>query len=104
MKKIIIIGSGINGLVAANYIEKKNITGDACIKDSVEINNKQIDFAFGATVFGMMPKFIFQETGLINTIQGFYPKTPKLVYFQGDQNSTKIFQNSDYLEKELRVK
>ena len=50
----------------------------------------------------MMPKFIFQETGLINTIQGFYPKTPKLVYFQGDQNSTKIFQNSDQLEKELR--
>ena len=114
MKKIIIVGSGINGLVAANYlvkegydvniIEKKNITGGACIKDSIEIDNKQIDFAYGATVFGMMPKFIFEETGLINTIQGFYPKTPKLVYFQGDQNSTKIFQNSDHLEKELRGK
>lgn len=111
MKKIIIIGSGINGLVAANYlvkegyevtiIEKKNITGGACIKDSVEINNKQIDFAYGATVFGMMPKFIFQETGLINTIQGFYPKTPKLVYFQGDQHSTKIYQNYNQLQKEL---
>src|SRR5210317_904011 len=83
MKKIIIIGSGINGLVAANYlvkegydvniIEKKNITGGACIKDSIEINNKQ----------------------------GFYPKTPKLVYFQGDQNSTKIYQNYNQLQKEL---
>ena len=49
----------------------------------------------------MMPKFIFQETGLINTIQGFYPKTPKLVYFQGDQHSTKIYQNYNQLQKEL---
>ena len=50
MNKIIIIGGGINGLVAANYliksgfdvsiIEKKSQTGGACIKDTVEIQNK----------------------------------------------------------------
>ena len=114
MKKIIIVGSGINGLVAANYlikegyevtiIEKKEITGGACIKDSVEIENKKIDFAYGATVLGMMPDFIFKETGLINKVDGFYPKTPKLVYFQGEQNSTKIFQGYNELEKELSEK
>ena len=114
MKKIIIVGSGINGLVAANYlikegyevtiIERKEITGGACIKDSVEIENKKIDFAYGATVLGMMPDFIFKETGLINKVDGFYPKTPKLVYFQGEQNSTKIFQGYNELEKELSEK
>ena len=52
MNKVIIVGAGINGLVAANYlvkngfdvsvIEKKPHTGGACIKDTVEIENKKI--------------------------------------------------------------
>ena len=56
MNKVIIVGAGINGLVAANYlvkngfdvsvIEKKPYTGGACIKDTVEIGNKKIDFAY----------------------------------------------------------
>ena len=74
MKKIVIIGSGINGLVASNYLAKENYdvtvidknpyTGGACIKDSAIIENKGIDFAYGPTVLGMMPDFIFSETGL----------------------------------------
>ena len=114
MKKIVIVGSGVNGLVAANYlvkdgyevtiIEKKDLTGGACIKDSKVIEGKKIDFAYGATVLGMMPKFIFNETGLVNDVEGFYPKTPKLVYFKNEENSTKIFQDSLELEKELKNK
>ena len=114
MKKIIIVGSGVNGLVAANYlvkagygvtiIEKKEFTGGACIKDSEVIEGKKIDFAYGATVLGMMPEFIFKETGLSKEIVGFYPKTPKLVYFNNEENSTKIFQDSHELEKELKNK
>ena len=114
MKKIIIVGSGINGLVAANYlvkagydvtiIEKKQITGGACIKDSEIIEGKNIDFAYGATVLGMMPEFIFNETGLSKEIVGFYPKSPKLVYFKDEEDSTKIFQDSSELEKELKNK
>ena len=114
MEKIIIVGSGINGLVAANYlvkegydvsiIEKKNFTGGACIKDSIEINEKKIDFAYGATVLGMMPDFIYNETGLVNETTGYYPKHPKLVYFNGEKNSTKIFQDLKQLERELRDK
>ena len=102
MKKIVIVGGGINGLVAANYlvkegyditiIEKKDSTGGACIKDSIQIDNKKIDFAYGATVLGMMPDFIFKETGLVDKVKGFYPKTPKLVYFQGDKNQLKYFK------------
>ena len=104
MKEVVIVGSGINGLVTANYlvkagysvsiIEKKDFTGGACIKDSITIEGKKIDFAYGATVLGMMPEFIFNETGLVNEVEGFYPKTPKLVYFKGEEDSTKIFQNS----------
>ena len=91
MKRVVIVGSGINGLVTANYlvkagysvsiIEKKDFTGGACIKDSLTIEGEKIDFAYGATVLGMMPEFIFNETGLVNEVEGFYPKTPKLVYF-----------------------
>ena len=111
MKKIVIIGGGINGLVAANYlakekydvtvIEKKSFTGGACIKDSTIIDNKEIDFAYGATVLGMMPDFIFSETGLDKLIQTFYPKTPKLVYFPNSEKSTRIFQNHEELDIEL---
>ena len=44
MKKVVVIGAGINGLVAANYLRKENYdvtlleykehTGGACIKDT----------------------------------------------------------------------
>ncbi len=114
MKTVVIVGGGINGLVSANYlakagynvsiIEKKEFTGGACIKDSLTIDGKNIDFAYGATVLGMMPEFIFNETGLVNKVEGFYPKTPKLVYFKDEEVSTKIFQDSVELEKELKDK
>ena len=111
MKKIVIIGSGINGLVASNYlakedydvtvIDKNSYTGGACIKDSLVIEDKGIDFAYGPTVLGMMPDFIFSETGLDKSIETFYPKTPKLVYFPDSKKSTKIFQSHNELEIEL---
>jgi len=114
MNKVIIVGAGTNGLVAANYlvksgfdvsiIEKKSHTGGACIKDTVEIRNRKIDYAYGPTVLGMMPDFIFEETGLSKIVQGYYPKNPKLVYFNDKESSTKIYQDNDRLEKELKHK
>ena len=66
MKEVIIVGAGINGLVAANYlikhgldvsvVEKKPNTGGACVKDSAIIENKNIDFAYGATVLGLFQR------------------------------------------------
>ena len=112
MKSVIIIGSGINGLVAANYlikegykviiIEKKSSTGGACIKDSTEIDGQNIDFAYGATVLGMMQDFVFNDTGLSKKVYGYYPKTPKLVFFKDEKVSTKIFQDHKHLELELK--
>ena len=112
MKKVVVIGAGINGLVAANYLKKENYdvtllefkehTGGACIKDSKVINDKKIDFAYGATVLGMMPKFIFEETGLSKNITTYCPDIPKLVYFKDDENPTKIHRNPELLENELK--
>tara|TARA_B100000989_G_scaffold170229_1_gene127472 strand:- start:1762 stop:3279 length:1518 start_codon:yes stop_codon:yes gene_type:complete len=114
MKKIIIVGSGINGLVAANYlvkrgfevniIEKKSYSGGACIKDTVQIEGKKIDYAYGPTVLGMMPDFIFNETGLSKNTHGYYPKNPKLVYFNQESDSAKIYQDSKKLQDELKKK
>lgn len=111
-KNVVIVGAGVNGLVAANYLnkhdfnvtilEKKNCVGGACVKDSTIINNKKIDFAQGATVLGMMPNFIYKETGLSKKINTFCPENPKLVYFENDTNPTRIYRDITLLEKELR--
>ena len=111
-KNVVIVGAGVNGLVAANYLnkhdfnvtilEKKNCVGGACVKDSTIINNKKIDFAQGATVLGMMPNFIYKETGLSKKINTFCPENPKLVYFENDTNPTSIYRDITLLEKELR--
>ena len=92
MKKIVVVGSGINGLVAANYlvknnfhvtiIEKKDIVGGACVKDTAVINGKDINYGHGATVLGMMQKFVFEETGLDNHVKTYFPKRTKNCLFQ----------------------
>ena len=66
-KKAIVIGAGVNGLVLSNYLQKSNYDvkiieksksiGGACSSDSISINNKDISFAKGATVLGMMPRW-----------------------------------------------
>jgi phytoene dehydrogenase-like protein len=114
MKKIVVVGSGINGLVAANYlaknnfhvtiIEKKETVGGACVKDTAEINGKDINYAHGATVLGMMQKFVFEETGLDNHIKTYFPKEPKIVYFNDPKNATRIFQDNNDLCSELEEK
>ncbi len=52
----------------------------------------------------MMQDFIFQETGLSNTLETFAPKHPKLVYFQDSNSSTRIYQNYKKLDQEIKNK
>ena len=113
-KNAVVIGAGINGLVASNYlqknnfnvslVEKNNHVGGACIKDSIEYLGEEIFYPKGATVLGMMQKFIFNETGLSNCVETFYPKSPKLVYFPDDKEPTRIFQDVKDLKIELKKK
>jgi len=113
-KNAVVIGAGINGLVASNYlqknnfnvslVEKNNHVGGACIKDSIEYVGEEIFYPKGATVLGMMQKFIFNETGLSSCVETFYPKSPKLVYFPDDKEPTRIFQDVKDLKIELKKK
>ena len=109
-KKVVIVGGGINGLTAANYLQKRNFNvhileknnhiGGACVKDTAVIGKKVFNYPKGATVLGMMQKFIFEETHLSKFVETYFPKSPKLVYFQDDLEPTRIFQNIDSIQNE----
>ena len=82
-RKIIIIGAGINGLVAANYlqrngyevsiIEAKAKVGGACTSETVTLAGKDYRYASGASVLGLMQRFIYEETGLSKKLKTFVP-------------------------------
>lgn len=89
--KIAIIGTGINGLVCANYLqraghevivlEKKLTPGGACCKATTTINGKTYEYPSGASVFGLMQDFIFEETGLAKEIKLQLPAEQDLIHF-----------------------
>ena len=112
-KKAIVVGAGVNGLVISNYLsrdkydvtmlEKNQKIGGACISDSIYINNDNISFAKGATVLGMMPDFIFKETGLSEKVKIFSPDFQKIVYFENDNTQINIYKDPYELSKELKI-
>ena len=85
--KILIVGAGINGLVAANYLQKSgaDITlidqsdkvGGACISEQARINGEDFHYALGASVLVLMQDFIYKETGLSSTLDTICPFAPK---------------------------
>ena len=103
MKKseILVVGAGINGLVAANYLNKPgvNVTlidqservGGACISEVAQINGENFHYALGASVLGLMQDFIFEETGLSSVLDTFVPTHPKLVHFPGDAHACLLY-------------
>ena len=113
-KKVVVIGAGINGLVLSNYLsrdnfdvtllEKSDKIGGACISDSIKINGDTVSFAKGATVLGMMPDFIYNETGLSKKLKIYSPDYQKLVYFENDHTQVNIYKDANDLSKELKEK
>ena len=112
--KILIVGAGINGLVAANYLQKSgaDITlidqsqrvGGACISEQVQINGENFKYALGASVLGLMQDFIYRETGLSSALDTFVPSHPKLVHFPGEAHPAMIYRDASELDKELSKK
>ena len=112
--KTIIIGAGINGLVAANYlirnghdvtlIEKKETVGGACAMETFSYQSQQIQYPSGASVLGLMQDFVFEETGLSKRLNTFVPYSPKIVFFPNLKGPTYIYRDSDELDTELRKK
>lgn len=113
-QKIVVIGAGINGLVAANYlqrgggdvtlIERTDHVGGACISALADVNGVSQFYALGASVLGLMQDFVFTDTGLANRLKTFVPTHPKLIYFPGDKEPTWIYRDPKVLDKELASK
>ncbi len=113
-RRVVVVGAGINGLVAAYYvrragcavtlIERAERPGGACISEVASVNGHSQRYALGASVLGLMPDFIFRETGLADRLETFVPNHAKRVYFPDQKASAWIHRDPDSLEQELRKK
>lgn len=111
---VAIVGAGINGLVAANYLQRAgcNVTiieraakvGGACISATANVAGVEQVYALGASVLGLMQNFVFEETGLAASLQTFVPEHAKLVHFPGDDEPTRIYRDAAQLDRELAGK
>ena len=111
---VVVVGAGINGLVAANYlqrggcqvtlIERADRVGGACVSAVANIYGVSQAYALGASVLGLMQDFVFQQTGLAARLQTFVPTHPKLIYFPDDSEATWIFRDPAVLDRELAKK
>ena len=110
--QVVVVGAGINGLVAAHYLQRGgcNVTllersdrvGGACISDVATVNGRTQRYAVGASVLGLMPDFIWRETGLADRLETFVPGHAKRVYFPGPDASVWIHRDSEALEREFQ--
>lgn len=113
-QNVVVVGAGINGLTAANYlrragfdvtvIERAGRVGGACISEVANVNGVEQPYALGASVLGLMQDFVFQETGLAGRLETFVPSHPKLIHFVGDDEPTWIYREPKKLDKELAAK
>ena len=114
MTRIAIVGGGINGLVAANYLardgadvtlhERRPHVGGACVSEAVTVDGVDYEFPLGATVLGFMQDFVLEETGLSSRLETWAPPHPKLVHFPGVPEPVYIHRDPQALEQELRDK
>jgi phytoene dehydrogenase-like protein len=112
--KILIAGAGINGLVAANFlqragcavtmVERADRVGGACVSEVATIGGTQHHYALGASALGLMQDFVFERTGLSSRLQTFVPEHPKLVFFPGDTEPAWIHREAARLDRELANK
>ncbi len=112
-QKVIVVGAGINGLVAAFYLrragfvvtllERAERVGGACVSETVTVNGRAQTYALGASVLGLMQDFIFQETGLAERLQTYVPTHPKRVYFPDGKHAW-IYRDTAQLQRELADK
>ncbi len=109
---VVVIGAGINGLVAAHYLRKAGCpvtlleraerVGGACLSGVASINGHTQRYALGASVLGLMPDFIFRDTGLAERLETFVPNLAKRVYFPSKDASAWIHRDRHELDRELK--
>jgi len=99
--QIAVIGAGINGLVAANYLqraghqvtmpERSDRVGGACVSEFATIDGIRQDYALGASTLGLMQDFVWQETGLSDRLEIWATPHPDLVFFPGQKQPTQLY-------------
>lgn len=109
---IAVIGAGINGLVAAHYLrraghrvtllDRADRPGGACVSAETIIDGVSQRYALGASVLGLMPDFIFTETGLADRLETFVPGGSKRVYFPTEEAGAWIHRDPARLDAEFR--
>ncbi len=110
-RRVVVVGAGINGLVVAHYLrraggsvtllERAPRPGGACVFETASINGRSQRYALGASVLGLMPDFIFRETGLADRLQTFVPSGAKRIYFPDPKASAWIHRDPAALDREL---
>jgi phytoene dehydrogenase-like protein len=113
-QNITVIGAGINGLVAANYLvraghkvtllESKDRVGGACISETAEVNGNRQDYPLGATVLGLMQDYVWRDTGLADRLQAWAPGHPNLAFFPGADQPARIYHDASQLHREFADK
>jgi phytoene dehydrogenase-like protein len=112
--KVVVIGAGINGLIAAHYLrragfavtllERAERVGGACVSEVATVEGHTHKYALGASVLGLMQDFIFQETGLADRLQTYVPALAKRVHFPDANTSAWIYRDPAQLQRELADK
>jgi len=113
-KNITVIGAGINGLVAANYlqraghqvtlIESKDRVGGACVSETAIVDGIEQDYALGASTLGLMQDFVWHETGLADRLQIWATDRPDLVFFPGVDRPTHLYADTAEATREFADK
>ncbi|OGG43874.1 hypothetical protein A2841_01065 [Candidatus Kaiserbacteria bacterium RIFCSPHIGHO2_01_FULL_48_10] len=114
-KSVAIVGAGINGLVAANYLakagfvvtilERKDHAGGACTAATCVVDGKTYEYPQGASVFGFMEDFVFNETGLAEQVKIHCPTHPEIVSApQHNAEPAYIWSDTTKLAEELAQK
>jgi phytoene dehydrogenase-like protein len=109
---VVVVGAGINGLVAAHYLRRAGHTvtvldradraGGACVSATATVDGLAQSYALGASVLGLMPDFIFRETGLADRLDTYVPSSAKRVYFPTAGASAWIYRDPARLDQEFR--
>jgi phytoene dehydrogenase-like protein len=110
-RRVVVVGAGINGLVAAHYLrraggivtllERAPRAGGACVFETATVDGRSQRYALGASVLGLMPDFIFRETGLAERLQTYVPSSAKRIYFPDPAASAWIHRDPAALDREL---
>lgn len=103
-RRVTVIGAGINGLVAANYLardgynvtllERNPVVGGACAKREIVIKGKKYFYPGGASVFGFMQDFVYKETGLAKRLKIHRAKVPYAMLYDHKPEAGMIWGDS----------